>query len=81
MVKYFCDHCQKMINERRKSHHLSEIHKKNKDLYYNSFSTPLSPGLTPWVSSKSLEELLFEKYLKQVHLPTLYTLSIPLIHK
>jgi hypothetical protein len=72
MVKYFCDHCNKMINERRKYHRLSEIHKKNKGQYYQSFSSS-GPSQSDWEFIESSEQRQFLRYLKRTFLDKLYT--------
>lgn len=64
MPKYYCEHCNKKVNEKRKIHFKSEQHKKNKDSYYSAFPSLLSHGLTEWAYIESEEYKQYIKYLE-----------------
>lgn len=63
MPKYFCEHCNKKINEKRKIHFKSDFHKKAKESYYSSFHCPITTGLTSWSYTQSLESHQFNTFL------------------
>ncbi|OMJ87249.1 hypothetical protein SteCoe_11098 [Stentor coeruleus] len=65
MPKYYCDYCDKWIQETRKQHILTEIHKKSKENYYEQFDNKPASGVTEWEYTKSHEEKILEKYLQE----------------
>ena len=42
MPKYYCDYCDKYIQETRKLHDRTDGHKKNKEFYYLDYPEKLN---------------------------------------
>ena len=73
MPKYYCDYCDKRIQETRKLHDQSESHKRNKAAYYASFSNEYRIESFDWKFVDSHEEKIYYKFLEKKVLSKLYS--------
>jgi hypothetical protein len=73
MPKYFCEYCEKRIQDTRKLHCRSEGHRKNKEAYYAKFGAEGSSGIGQWMSVESEEEKQYFSYLNKKFARKIYS--------
>lgn len=73
MRKYYCDYCDKYIQETRKLHNQTELHKKNKESYYACFPNEIQLGCYDWEYILSDEQKAYNQYLEKKVLANIYT--------
>ena len=72
MRKYYCDYCDKYIQETRKLHNRTEGHKKNKESYYSGFPDEINLRSGCWEDVISSEEQEYINFLERNVLSSLY---------
>ena len=72
MPKYYCDYCDKYIQETRKLHDRTDGHKKNKEFYYLDYPEKLNIENGDWEYVISDEEKMLFRFLEKKVLTSIY---------